>query len=210
MTTPPSVSGGGAAWALEGALEPTLADLLEELGDERRAPGSGSAAAAAIAMAAAVVAMVARASREAWALGAGAAGQAEALKARATSLLDEDASAYREAAAALASATRDEGGAAADPALGSKLERAAAVPLALAQTAGDTALLAAEVAEHGADAQCADAVAACLITEGAGRAAAHLVEINLGLAPDDVRRMLVRDIKATLAEARKRALAAGT
>jgi len=206
VTIPPSHPAGGAPTAPEGALGQSVAGFLEDLGEERQAPGSGSAAAAAIAMAAAVVAMAARASREAWALGAGSAGQAEALKVGAASLVEEDASAYFEAAAALESATRNDVETTADPALGSKLEHAAAVPITLAQIAGDTALLAAEVAEHGADAQRADAVAACLIAEGAGRAEAHLVEINLGLAPGDGRRMLLRDIRATLAEARDRAL----
>ena len=187
----------------------TLSGFLGQLGAEGPAPAGGSAAAAALAMAAAVVAMAARGSRDAWALGAGAAGQADALKERAASLIDEDASAYLDAAAALDSAIYPEAGSAPDPALGAKLERAAAVPLRLAESAADLAVLAAEVAESGEPNLRADAVAACLIAEGAGRAAAHLVEINLGLARDDERRTVLRELDTVFAEARGRAVGAG-
>ena len=64
--------------------------------------------------------------------------------------------------------------------LGTLLERAAQIPLDIAESAVDVASLAAVVAERGDQALRADAVAAALLAQGAARAAATLVEVNLG------------------------------
>ena len=71
--------------------------------------------------------------------------------------------------------------------LGVALERAAAIPLAIAEVGADVADLAASLAEHGNPAVRGDAVAGALLAEAGTRAAAHLVRINLGATPEDVR-----------------------
>ena len=58
----------------------------------------------------------------------------------------------------------------------------------------DVAALAAVVAERGEQALRADAVAAALLAEAAARAAATLVEVNLGTTSSDERVARARDL----------------
>ena len=151
------------------------------------APAAGSAAAIVAALAAAVVA------KAAWrADDQGSAAQALALAGRLTKLASLDADVFAVALGALKQATeRSNSGATGsdsrDFQLGRTLQQAAAVPLAIAQAAADVALLAAEVARSGQSELREDAVAAAVLAEGAARAAAHLVAINLASRPDDDR-----------------------
>ena len=62
-----------------------------------------------------------------------------------------------------------------------KLERAAAVPLEIAALGADAAALAALAGERCDGAYRADAAAAAALAAGGARAAAHLVEVNLGV-----------------------------
>jgi formiminotetrahydrofolate cyclodeaminase len=71
--------------------------------------------------------------------------------------------------------------------LGLALQRAAAVPLTIAECAADVADLAALVADRADPEARADAAAAALLAAGAAQAAAHLVKINLGVLSDDER-----------------------
>ncbi len=162
-----------------------LTTLLETLRSPAETPASGSAAAAAGALAAALVAKVALASGD-----QGTAAQADLLAARLTAFSAEDADAYEAAVRALA---QPGGSETHDFLLGTVLRRAADVPLQIAEAAADTALLAAATASSAPPDQHADLVGAASLAEGAARAAAHLVEINLAARTGDDRQARARD-----------------
>lgn len=185
-----------------------LEDLLDQFARETRVPGAGPAAALTAAAAAALVAMAARFSRDVWVEAGTTVAQAEALRRRALQLAREDADALEAFLAArdpAAEPRRD----ARDFQLGRTLARAADVPLAIAETACDVALLALHTADHGDGDVRADAVTAALLAHGAARAAAHLVEVNLASGSEDerVRRVqeLVRSAGAAAEQAAVRA-----
>jgi formiminotetrahydrofolate cyclodeaminase len=90
--------------------------------------------------------------------------------------------------------------------IGSSLERAAAFPLAIAEAASNVAELAAVVSEDGSPAARADATAASMLALGATRAAAHLVEINLGVQEQDERLHRATRLAADAAAASARTL----
>ena len=118
---------------------------------------------------------------------AAGAAQASALEARLEKLAVEDAEAY---AAAIAAMPQGEPGTTDDRrdfALGTLLERAAAVPLAIAEACADVAYLARDLAQRLDPALAPDLEASAHLAAGAARAAAHLVEVNLGVAPEDDR-----------------------
>jgi hypothetical protein len=143
-------------------------------------------------MAAALVADAARRSQECWDGAAGAAAQAERLRHRAAPLGAQGAAAYRDASEQLIERTGDFE-------LGRALERAAEVPLEVARIAADVTALARDVAERGEPAARADAVGAGFLAEAAAKAAAHLVEINLGVGKDDERVVSARSLAAAAA-----------
>jgi formiminotetrahydrofolate cyclodeaminase len=155
-------------------------ELIDAFGAGDPDPGSGSAAALVVAMAASLIAKAARHSRDEWAEG-GAAAQAEALRIRAAPLADADALVYREAHGRLA---RAEG---ADHTLASSLDRAAEIPLQIARTGADVAVLGREVSERCDEALKPDVVGAIALAAGAAQAAARLVAGNLTVAEDDPR-----------------------
>src|SRR5437762_989169 len=148
--------------------------------------------------------MAARSSRGAWADAGAAVAQAESLRARAARLAGEDAEAL-DAFLAARAATAESRPEARDFRLGQALFNAADVPLAIAETACDVALLAAHVAENCQSDLRADAASASVLAHGAARAAAHLVEVNLATAEGDDRvtsaRSLVRAAGAAADEA---------
>jgi methenyltetrahydrofolate cyclohydrolase len=193
----------------ENYLQLSVGDFLDRLATTRAAPGGGSAAALTVAFAAGLVALVARASRTVWDDAPGVAAQAVALQDRAAPLAEADAVAWTEAVRALKGSERDgEGnGRRRNHELEQKLDRAAAVPLAIAELAADTAQLAAVAAENGKDALRADAVAAAALAAGAARAATHLVEVNLGVLSDDERLARARASDQAASEAADRVLA---
>lgn len=193
--------------AADNLLNAPLGDFLDTLAGEGPAPGAGSAAAIVVAMAAGLVTMVARASKEHWPEAGGAIGQAEAFRARVAPLAQADAEAYAEALAALR--RRDElEERYRDQKLQAALERAAEIPLKITEAGSDLACLAALLVEHGNPEVRADAAAACVLAEGGARAAAKLVEINLGATDDDPRVRHVRSLVQVAAEASERALEA--
>ncbi len=159
-----------------------LEDFLD-LSASEPAPGAGSAAALTIALAASLVTRVARASRDSWAEAGGVAAQARELQHRCPTLAREDADAWQEALEAL--------GAGSDSATGElarRLDRAADLPLAIAETGADVAGLALLAAERGEGNLHGEAVAAAILAEAGVCAAAHLVVINLKAGTDDDRR----------------------
>jgi formiminotetrahydrofolate cyclodeaminase len=185
----------------------TVADFCETLAAETSAPGGGSVAAIVLGFAASLAAMAARFSSEHWEDAAGAVAQAEALRARALPLADEDARAYesflvaRRMPEALEPEVRD-------AAIGAALSRAADVPLAIAETGIDVATLACELAERGNPNLRADVATAVLLSEAAVRATANLVEVNLGTREGDERVERARELCEMARRIRRRALEA--
>lgn len=181
----------------------TVEELLDAIASDEPLPASGSAAALVAAMAAGLVAKVGKVSSE-WEDGPAVAAQARALRLRLALLAHADTEAYGAALAAmrlpreLPQKQRDE-------ILGRTLERAADVPLAIADAAADVADLAANAAANGKPRLVPDAVAAAELADGAARAAALLVGVNLATGPDDARTLLAAESVARASSARARA-----
>lgn len=116
-----------------------------------------------------------------------AAAQAAALAARLERLAAEDADAFAQACAALAAAGESTPSASRDFELGRTLDRAAAIPLEIAEACADVATLARDLAERIDPATAPDLEAAARLASGAARAAAHLVEVNLVVGREDER-----------------------
>ena len=193
--------------AADDLLDSPLREFLDTLAGEGPAPGGGSAAAIVVAMAAGLVAMVARASKEHWPEAGGVIGQAEAFRARVAPLAQADAEAYIEALAALRGREKLEARYR-DQKLREALDRAAEIPLQIAEAGADLASLAALLVEHGNPEVRADAAAASVLAEGGTRAAAKLVEINLGATEDDPRVRHAQLLAEVAAESAQRALKA--
>jgi formiminotetrahydrofolate cyclodeaminase len=188
-------------------LDAPLRDFLDTLAGEGPAPAGGSAAAITVAMSAGLVAMVARASKGHWDEAGGVVGQAETLRARITPLAQADAEVYVEALRALRGREqlveryRDQQ-------LRAALERAAEIPLRIAEAGADLASLAALLVENGNPEVRADAAVAALLAEGGTRSAAKLVAVNLAALEGDPRVRHVETLAEIAAEASGRALAA--
>ena len=90
--------------------------------------------------------------------------------------------------------------------LEAKLDLSAAVPLEIAETAADTASLAALAAELGEGTYRADAAVAAVLAAAGARAAAHLVAVNLTVKDGDVRLARARASEEVAAAAAVRAL----
>jgi methenyltetrahydrofolate cyclohydrolase len=190
----------------EDLLDSSVGDLIDVLAQEE-APGGGSAAAVTVAMAAGLVVMVAQASKDHWPEAGGAIGQAETFRARVAPLAQADAEVYRDAVTILR--RREEVSERyRDQTLRDALERSAEIPTRIAEAGADLACLAALLVENGNPEVRADAVVACVLAEGGARAAATLVETNLGATQDDARVRHVRSLVEVAADASKRALAA--
>jgi methenyltetrahydrofolate cyclohydrolase len=188
-------------------LDSPLRGFLDTLAGEGPAPGGGSAAAVVVAMSAGLVAKVARASKQHWEEAGGVIGQAETLRARVGPLAQADAEAYSEALAALRRRGELEERYR-DQQLRAALDRAAEIPLKIAEAGCDLAALAALLVERGNPEVRADAAAAAVLAEGGTRAAALLVAVNLGATGDDERIRRARGLVERAAEAAHRALAA--
>jgi formiminotetrahydrofolate cyclodeaminase len=185
-------------------LDVPVRELLDTLASEAPAPASGSAAAIVVAMSAGLVAKTARASSD-WPEAPSAVAQAEHLRRRTAPLAQSDADAYLEALAALHLPEQLESEVR-DMALGQVLERAAEIPLVIAEAGADVASLAAAVADRGVPDRRAEAVAAALLAESGTRVAAHLVAVNLTVAPDDERVVRARALVEVASNAAREAL----
>jgi formiminotetrahydrofolate cyclodeaminase len=177
---------------------PSARSLAEEISSDEAAPASGWVAGVSAAFCAALVAKAASRS-EGWSEAAGARAQALDLRDRLLALADQDVRAYESALAAL---ERRHSG------LARALSAAADVPLALAETAADVALLAAEGAERADGPSRADSAAAASLAAGAARASAKLVAFNLSTVPGDERVEAADRAAETAEDAARRALAA--
>jgi formiminotetrahydrofolate cyclodeaminase len=187
-------------------LELRLEDFLDEVATPELLPGGGFVAATGVTMAAGLVTMAARIGGREWAEGRGVAAQAETLRKRITPLAVQNAEAYEGAIAILRGEGTGRGSR--DEAIATALERAAEIPLAIAEAGVDVVALAALVAERGEPALRADAAVAALLSHAGVRAAAALVEVNLGTTPDDERITRAHDLVGAATVALERALAA--
>jgi methenyltetrahydrofolate cyclohydrolase len=132
--------------------------------------------------------MVARSSGEAWDDANGISAQALTIRHRAAPLAAADAEAWEAASEALRAAAEGDGSTEGGGALEAALDRAAAIPLEVAELGADVAALAGLVAENCDPRYRPDAAAAAALAAGAARAAAHLVEVNLAVHKEDQRR----------------------
>jgi methenyltetrahydrofolate cyclohydrolase len=194
--------------APEDMLSAPLGDVLGHIASAIPSPAGGSAAAIAVAMGAGLTAMCARNSRDEWPEARAATAQAETLRARIEPLAQADAEAYDGALAAfrLPELLEPE---VRNATLGVALERAAAIPLAIAEVGADVADLAASLAEKGSQQVKGDAIAGALLAEAGTRAAAHLVRINLGATPEDARVMRAEANAEAASRSVRRALESG-
>jgi formiminotetrahydrofolate cyclodeaminase len=176
-----------------GLLASPLTAVLDEVAGPARGPGGGTAAAIVAAIAASLVAMAGRLAKPTWSAAGAAIAQAEALRARAGPLADEDAAAYAAAVELL------ESPGAGDEELGRALAIAADVPLRIAEVASDVALLAEHFVQEGPPEGRGDAATAAGLAAAAARVGAYLVEINLGATATDIRVLRARAL-AELAE----------
>lgn len=181
-----------------------LRDLLEHIAAPSPAPGAGAVAGIVTAMAAALIASAARRSAD-WPEARGVSAQAQALRGRLELLTAANEKAYLEALALLGNTST---GAGRDQAIGQALEKAAELPLAIAEAAYDVALLGAETAEHAVPGGAQDAAAASVLAESAARAAAGLVAVNLVSSAGDDRVVHAQRLAAAATVAAKRAVAA--
>jgi formiminotetrahydrofolate cyclodeaminase len=147
--------------------------------------GAGYAAGRTAAAGARLVADVARASQDSWPDATGVVAQANALSDRLEVLAEADADVFAAALVALATPSAE---------LERPMQRAAALPLEIAEAAADVAALALVVAERCDGLVRADAAGAAALAAGASAAAAHLVRANLTVKPDDQR--LVNALRA--------------
>jgi methenyltetrahydrofolate cyclohydrolase len=152
----------------------TVGDFLAAVAARRSAPGGGAVAAVTVAAAAGLVAMSARYSPAADA--APLAARADAERTAVLALADADAAAYGEVLAALGAPGDDPDRAAR---VRGALERAADVPLRIAEAAARVGRTGAEVAAGGNPNLAGDVRAAVLLAEAGARAAAELVRINV-------------------------------
>jgi formiminotetrahydrofolate cyclodeaminase len=160
-----------------------------------------------VAFAASLVAMVARSSTSVLPDSKGIVAQALTLQDRTAPLAHVDAEAWDAASDALRAAADPEGPAQSRGVLEQALDRAAAIPLEVAELGADVAALGAVVAEHGEASYRADAAAAVALAAGGARAAAHLVEVNLAMRPGDPRLERARASEQAAADCARRVLA---
>lgn len=163
-----------------------LGEFLDAVAAAEPAPGGGAAAAVSVALAAALSGMSARLSGEQLYDAPALADRADRLRGRAARLAGDDAGAYE----SLLAARRLPRGPEREAAAHGAAERAAAVPLEIAEAARETAGLAAQFAAEGNPSLRGDAVTAACLAEGAARSAAELVSINAG--EDDWRAVRAR------------------
>lgn len=186
-------------------LDLSVRGLLDEIASDTPTPGGGALAALTGACAAGLVEMAAGNSAD-WDMRGAVVAQAKLLRGRLTDLAPRNDEVYEEALAAFGLPDEVDTGSRREL-IGASLERAAAFPLAIAEAASNVAELAAVVAEEGDPRVRPDATAAAMLALGATRAAAHLVEINLGVLQQDERLLHATRLAADAAAASARTLA---
>jgi formiminotetrahydrofolate cyclodeaminase len=179
-----------------------LSEVLDRLAEKTPAPGAGSTAALVCSLAAALLEMTA--AFDTTPMGAACAVRAGALRHRALELAERERGSYLPVLEALRLPASDPDRAAR---LASALAAASAAPLAIASVAAQLAGIAAETVDGVSDQLVGEAVVASELAEGACRAAARLVEINLAGAAGDPRLTEVAGLVKAAAESRAETLA---
>lgn len=179
-----------------------LSQLLGRLAEKTPAPGAGSTTALVCSLAAALLEMTA--GFDTTPMGAACGVRAEALRGRALELADRELHSYEPVLTALRLPASDPDRQAR---LASAMAAASTTPLAIASVAAQLAGIAAESVDGVPDQLVGEAVVASELAEGACRAAARLVEINLAGAPGDPRLTEVAGLVRSAAEARAETLA---
>jgi len=170
----------------------TVPELMAGLSRRNSSPSGGAAAAASLASAAALVAMSARFADGRRGDSAALAEEADAARDRALVLLDMDAASFARVLEA-----RRWGNAGA---LEAALESACDVPLRLLALAVRVAEMGTDLTHRGNPLLAGDARVAVCLAIGAGRAAAAIVEENLGADVDDALVERARDLEAQLSD----------
>jgi methenyltetrahydrofolate cyclohydrolase len=166
-----------------------VAQFLDDLASERATPGGGAAAAVAAGLGAGLVAMVARYSIDRVPDASMIAARADDLRHSSLALASQDAQAYNAVLEARGTRSR-------------ALSAAADPPLAIAEAAAELAEFAGRLAHSGNPNLKGDALTGAILAEGAARAAAALVEINLqagGVSDDRLERANAARTKAAAA-----------
>lgn len=149
----------------------TLREFLDAVSARTPAPGAGAAAAVTVSVAAGLVAMAGAYSAD---VPDGSADRARWLQARALALADEDAAAY--------TAVLETGSSGDEEERRNAWQRAIAVPLEVAECGAQVAADGAWFAEHGRASVRGDALTGVVLAQGAVRAAAGLVVLNVAAA----------------------------
>lgn len=179
-----------------------LSEVLDRLAEKTPGPGAGSTAALVCSLAAALLEMTA--AFDTTPMGSACGVRAGALRDRALELADRELHSYEPVLEALRLP-------ASDPErktrLSSAMAAASVTPLAIASVGAQLAGIAAETVDGVSAQLVGEAVVASELAEGACRAAARLVEINLAGAAGDPRLTEVAGLVKAAAEARAETLA---
>jgi formiminotetrahydrofolate cyclodeaminase len=179
-----------------------LSEVLDRLAEKTPAPGAGSTAALVCSLAAALLEMTA--AFDTTPMGSACGVRAEALRGRALELADRELHSYEPVLAALRLPGSDPDR---EARVASAMAAASTAPLAIASVAAQLAGIAAETVDGVSDQLVGEAVVASELAEGACRAAARLVQINLAGAAGDPRLTEVAGLVKAAAEARAETLA---
>jgi formiminotetrahydrofolate cyclodeaminase len=161
-------------------LDCPVSELLDRLAAKQPTPGGGGAAAITAAMAAGLLGMAARFSTAQLIDSAGRAAHADRVRTQVAALAEQDAEAYQAVLAAFALPRQP------DPQvrrgqIRRSLERAAQVPVQIAEIASDIATEAIELVKRGNPNLRGDAFTAAALAAAAARSAAELVRLNVEL-----------------------------
>jgi formiminotetrahydrofolate cyclodeaminase len=179
-----------------------LSEVLDRLAEKTPSPGAGSTAALVCSMAAALLEMTA--AFDTTPMGSACGVRAGALRGRALELAERELHSYEPVLAALRLPASDPDR---EARIASAMAAASTAPLAIASVAAQLAGIAAETVDGVSDQLVGEAVVASELAEGACRAAARLVQINLAGAPGDPRLTEVAGLVKAAAEARAETLA---
>jgi formiminotetrahydrofolate cyclodeaminase len=155
--------------------------VLDEVAARTPAPGGGSAAALACALAAALVEMAAAFNADS-PTASDTRARAGELRSQLVGLAERDLESYPPVLKALALDSADP---ARPAALAAALDRATDVPMEIARAGAEVSTLAAQITDGASRHTTGDAATAAVLAEGACRAAAMLVEVNLRGTPDE-------------------------
>jgi formiminotetrahydrofolate cyclodeaminase len=179
-----------------------MSQVLDRLAEKTPGPGAGSTAALVCSLAAALLEMTA--AFDTTPVGSASAVRAGALRDRALELAERERESYGPVLDALRLPRSDPDR---ETRLASALAAASTAPLAIASVGAQLAGIAAETVDGVSDQLVGEAVVAAELAEGACRAAARLVQINLAAVPADPRLTEVAGLVTAAAEARAETLA---